>query len=96
MLVATFELFSVKLKCFLLYLLCSVVDVTLWRFLNAIHLTVLSSLDENFLESRTTFMVVKTVDSEYFLAIYICKRKGCFDVIKLILEFALVKKHEHI
>ena len=96
MLVATFELFSVKLKCFLLYLLCSVVDVTLWRFLNAIHLTVLSSLDENFLESRTTIMVVKTVDSEYFLAIYICKRKGCFDVIKLILEFALVKKHEHI
>ena len=50
MLIAAFELFSVELECFLLYLLCSVVDVTLRRFLNSIHLTVLSSLDKYFLE----------------------------------------------
>ena len=95
-LVVCLHKFDIELQGFLFSLLCSIRHITLWRLLYTQHFAILPSLQKDFLEIGSSILVVKAVDGEDLLAVIVCECKGCLDFIKLILEFALVEKHEHI
>lgn len=76
----------VELQSFLLLLLRGIDHIALWWFLHAKHITLESTLDENFHEWRPAFLVIQAVDGEYLLAVIVGKSQSGLDLRELILE----------
>ena len=64
-------------------------------FLNADNHAVVTTLDENFLELTTAFLVLQSVDGEDLFLVNRCQCQGIGNGSELLLELTLVKQDEH-
>ena len=64
-------------------------------FLNANNHAVVTTLDENFLELTTAFLILQSVDGEDLFLVNRCQCQGIGNGSELLLELTLVKQDEH-
>ncbi len=96
LLVVTTVMADIDLQGFLLGLLRGIADIALPRLLDTKNIAFRAALDEDFLEGTATLLVVEAVNGENLLAVDVRQGKGGLDVIKLVLELALVEEHEDV